>query len=146
MWSFLLPLLLSPLSFAVYPADFPEFQNETPIRDDRELVRAVRDKRQIHFIRAANMEVIRLLPDDTQGAKHQRFYVRLSDGQEVSAVYSLESGRDRVPVKVGSRVGLAGEFKWTRFGALIHWLHEDTSNRRPDGYVEISGVRYGKDY
>lgn len=111
--------------------------------DDADLVRANRDKRMVHFLVAADVQVVRILEDDESGAKHQRFYVKLSDGSEVFAVYSLEEKRRRVPVRLGVQVTLAGEFKWTRFGGLMHWLHEDTKDRRPDGYVELNGIRYG---
>lgn len=133
------------VSQATYPKDHADFVNESAVRDDADLVRANRDRRQIHYLRASNMEVVKVMPDDTNGSEHQRFYVKLSNGDQVFAVYSLESGRQRVPIRTGVKVGLGGEYKWTRFGGLMHWLHEDVRDRRPDGYVELGGVRYGND-
>lgn len=133
------------LAHAAYPQDFHGFANEPSVNDDRDLINANQARRNVRFLRAARLTVTRLLQDDTRGSRHQRFYVRLSDGSEVFAVYSLEDGRQRVPVREGSEVVLAGEFKWTRFGGLMHWLHEDVRDIRPDGYVEVNGVRYGKD-
>ncbi|MBX3019076.1 MAG: DUF3465 domain-containing protein [Bdellovibrionaceae bacterium] len=130
---------------AVYPEDFKGFAHEATVTDDRDLVKANRDRRTVRFLRAANLTVTKLMPDDTQGSRHQRFYAKLSDASEVYIVYSLEYGRVRVPVTVGSRIGVGGEYRWTKFGGLLHWVHEDHRDQRPDGYVEVRGVRYGKD-
>lgn len=137
--------LLGSAAHAIYPKDFPGFRNEQNVTDDRELVKVNRDRRTVRYVRAANLVVTRLLADDNSGSRHQRFYAKLSDGQEVYIVYSLEYGRVRVPVSVGSVVGVGGEYRWTKFGGLLHWVHEDTRDTRPDGYVELKGTRYGKD-
>lgn len=110
--------------------------------DDSDLIRAVRDRRSVFFVQASNVVVVKVLPDDTQGLKHQRWYVRLSDGSQVFAVYNIDQTA-RVPVQVGQTMSLGGEFKWTDQGALIHWLHSDPSGRRPNGYVIVNGQKYG---
>lgn len=111
-------------------------------QDDRDLVRAVQDKRNVHFVEAGDLEVVKLLPDDTQGLPHQRWYVRLSNGAQVFCVYNLDMG-GKIPLKVGDRIAIGGEFKMTNVGPLMHWLHDDPRDRRPDGYVDFNGQRYG---
>lgn len=115
---------------------------QSVVQDDKDLVRAVDDRRNVHFLEAGNLVVTKLMPDDTQGRPHQKWYVRLSNGKQVFCVYNLDMGK-RVPIKVGSVMSVGGEFKWTQQGALVHWLHHDPRDRRPDGYVEVDGVRYG---
>lgn len=109
---------------------------------DEELVSAISKRRNVYFLEAADLKVTRLLPDDTQGLPHQKFIVQTSNGNKVLCVYNLDKGQ-RIPLKEGDKVGLGGEFKWTNQGALMHWLHEDDRNRRPDGYVDLAGRRYG---
>ena len=118
------------------------FPTTTTVSDDSDLVRAVRDRRNVNFVQASNVEVVQILPDDNDGLRHQRWYVRLSDGSKVFAVYNIDITK-RVPIQVGQKISLGGEFKWTNQGALIHWLHADPEKRRPDGYVDVNGVRYG---
>lgn len=109
--------------------------------DDSALVNAVQNQKQVMYLQAASMTVVRVLPDDNQGLTHQKFIVKLSSGKMVVAVYNTDMC-ERVPVKVGDVVGLGGNFIWTNQGGLIHWLHKDPSNRRPDGYVELNGKKY----
>ena len=119
-----------------------ENYSTTPATNDADLIRAVNDRRNVRFLSAAGLTVSRLMEDDSVGRPHQRWFVRLSNGQEVFCVYNLDMG-GRVPLRVGDVIFMAGEFKWTDRGALLHWLHHDPSNRRPDGYVEVGGNRYG---
>lgn len=111
--------------------------------NDSDLVRAVRDRRQIHFVESGQVTVSQILPDDNQGLRHQRWFVRLSDGSVVFAVYNIDMEVDKVPVAVGQEMSLGGEFKWTSNGGLLHWLHADPRKQRPDGYVVTQGQRYG---
>lgn len=110
--------------------------------NDADLVRAVQDRRYVSFVTASQVTVSKVMEDDTLGKPHQRWYVRLSSGDEVFCVYNLDMGK-RVPLKLGDVISMGGEFKWTSRGALLHWLHHDPRNNRPDGFVEVGGTRYG---
>ena len=113
----------------------------TDATDDSALVAAMRNGRTVQFLMAVNLEVIQLLPDDTSGLQHQKWIVRLSNGQKVEAVYNSDMC-PRVPVRVGDRVALAGMFLMTGQGGLMHWLHHDPQGQHPDGFVELNGQRY----
>ncbi len=113
----------------------------TDATDDSALVAAMRNGHTVQFLMAANLEVIQLLADDTSGLQHQKWIVRLSNGQKVQAVYNSDMC-PRVPVRVGDRVALAGMFLMTGQGGLMHWLHHDPQGHHPDGFVELNGQRY----
>jgi translation initiation factor IF-1 len=113
-----------------------------PATNDSALVKAVNGRRNVDFLEAKDMTVVRLLADDTNGLPHQKFMVRLSSGANVLCVYNLDMGQ-RIPLREGDVVGVGGQFKWTNQGGLMHWLHHDPKNHRPDGYVELAGKRYG---
>ena len=89
----------------------------------------------------AGGRVTRLLADDREGSRHQRFLVRVADTLTVLAAYNLDLGA-RVPVTVGDSVTLRGEYVWNDRGGLIHWLHRDPANRHEPGWVELRGRRY----
>lgn len=110
--------------------------------DDTKLVQAIAKHRNVYYLEAAKLKVVQLLRDDQQGLPHQKFKVVTSHGDQVLCVYNLDQGQ-RIPLKIGDEVGLGGEFKMTNVGPMMHWLHEDSSNKRPDGYVELAGRRYG---
>lgn len=122
---------------------YEEASKPATASDDSDLIRAVRDRRNIDFVQAANVTVLKIHPEDHQGLPHQKWTVTLSDGSKVLAVYNTDMGA-HIPLQVGQKMGLGGQFKWTNQGALIHWLHYDPRQQRPDGYVEVNGQRYGK--
>lgn len=111
---------------------------------DADLVEAFSNQKRVNFVEGAGMVVTKLLPDDTSGLKHQKWIVRLSNGKLMQAVYNSDMC-PRVPVKVGDVVSMGGMFLWTKEGGLLHWLHKDPRQNRPDGYVELDGVYYCKD-
>jgi hypothetical protein len=108
---------------------------------EEDLLRAIDSRKRVKFLYAANLVVVEVLPDDNQGSRHQKWVVETSNGQQVMAVYNSDMC-PRVPVEVGDRIGLAGEYIWTKQGGLIHWLHHDPRGGRPDGFVELEGNRY----
>ena len=113
-----------------------------PVSNDSDLIRAVNDHRNVNFVQGAGVVVTRILPDDNSGLPHQRWYVRLSNGKEIIAIYNSDMGQ-RLPLQTGLVMALGGEFKMTNMGPMIHWLHSDPKGTRPNGYVIIQGVRYG---
>lgn len=119
----------------------PDQRYQDNISDDAALVKAVENKQQVKYLQAANMVVVKVLPEDNQGLRHQKWVVKLSSGKTVTAVYNT-SMCEEVPVQVGDVVGLGGHFLWTNQGPIIHWLHKDPKRNRPDGYVELAGKKY----
>lgn len=113
------------------------------IPDDGDLIRAVRDRKSVHFVSASDLPVVKLYPDDTHGNLHQKWVVQLSNGSQVVCVYNIDFA-DRVPLKRQDQVAIGGQFIWTKQGGLVHWLHEDPKKIRPDGYVDLDGQRYGQ--
>ncbi len=111
---------------------------------DAAIVSAMNSHRRVNFVEGADMEVIQVLPDDTDGLQHQRWVVRLSNGKTMEAVYNTDMC-PHVPVQVGDRVAMGGMFLWTDQGGLLHWLHHDPRGNRPDGYVYLNGTYYCKD-
>ncbi|WP_374035172.1 DUF3465 domain-containing protein [Bdellovibrio bacteriovorus] len=111
---------------------------------DSDLVRAVNDRRREDFVEGGSLTVVKVLPDDNSGLEHQKWVVRLSNGELMQAVYNLDMC-PRVPLKVGDVIAMGGQFIWTNKGGLLHWLHHDPRGRRPDGYVYVNGQYYCKE-
>lgn len=96
----------------------------------------------VNFIEVTDVTVVRTLPDDTQGLQHQKWVVALDNGSQVLVVYNIDIC-DRVPVQIGQKQSIGGQYIWDRGGGLLHWVHADPRQKRPDGYVDVDGVRYG---
>ncbi|MGZ3769817.1 MAG: DUF3465 domain-containing protein [Bdellovibrio sp.] len=131
------------LLFAKSSLALGEQYSSSQIADDSDIVRAVNDQRRIRYVEGGGMLVVKILPDDNSGLKHQKWIVRLSNGINVEAVYNSDMC-PRIPVRIGDVVAMGGEFIWTKSGALIHWLHGDPKKKRQDGFVYLNGNYYCK--
>ena len=89
----------------------------------------------------ARGDVTRLLPDDTEGARHQRFLVRVGDRLTILVAHNRDVA-PRVPVQAGDSVVLQGEYIWDQRGGVVHWTHHDPEHRHEAGWIEYHGHRY----
>lgn len=112
------------------------------IQDDSALVAAMNSHQNVFYVEGNNLVVTKILPDDTTGLPHQKWQARLSNGSTITVVYNSDMGV-RVPIQVGEKFGVGGQYIQTGNGGLIHWLHDDPRHNRPDGYVYLNGVIYG---
>jgi hypothetical protein len=85
--------------------------------------------------------VDRVLRDDEQGSRHQRFIVRLPSGATVLVAHNIDLA-PRVPVQEGSRVTIRGEYAWNERGGVVHWTHHDPRGQHPGGWIDVGGERF----
>ena len=86
--------------------------------------------------------VIRVLPDDVDGSRHQRFIVQLASGQTLLITHNIDLAPRIAGLKVGDSVGFNGEYVWNEKGGVIHWTHHDPQGRHVAGWVIHNGKRY----
>ena len=82
--------------------------------------------------------IARLLPDSYGRNEHQRFIVRCPSGQTILIVNDVSIGQ-RVPVGMGQRVVVRGQYVWNRQGGLIHFTHHRDGN---GGWILFQGHVY----
>jgi hypothetical protein len=85
--------------------------------------------------------VERLLPDDTQGSRHQRIIVRIPSGRTVLIAHNIDLAPRVEPLRPGDRLRFRGEYEWNDKGGVVHWTHHDPSGRRAGGWIELGGRR-----
>ncbi|MFO1053326.1 MAG: DUF3465 domain-containing protein [Planctomycetota bacterium] len=81
--------------------------------------------------------VLRSLPDDTDGARHQRFVIELSGSKHSVLVAHNIDLAPRVEMQVGDRVTVAGEYEFNDQGGVLHWTHHDPAGKHEDGFVRV---------
>ena len=79
--------------------------------------------------------VAKILPDDNDGSRHQRFIVRLGSGQSILIAHNIDLAQRVAPLRVGNVVSFSGEYVWNPKGGIVHWTHRDPSGRRPAGWI-----------
>lgn len=86
--------------------------------------------------------VIRVLSDDLNGSRHQRFIVELASGQTLLISHNIDIAPRIGGLKVGDSVRFSGEYVWNEKGGLIHWTHHDPGGRHVAGWVMHNGTTY----
>jgi hypothetical protein len=86
--------------------------------------------------------VLRVLPDDNDGSRHQRFILELSSGRTVLVAHNIDLAPRIVDLQTGDAVSFFGEFETNNRGGVIHWTHRDPQGRHPHGWLEHRGQRY----
>lgn len=86
--------------------------------------------------------VIRLLPDDNVGSRHQKFILKLDSKQTLLVEHNIDLA-PRIPdLRLGDRVQFYGEYEWNKKGGVMHWTHHDSNNRHPHGWLKHNGKKY----
>lgn len=80
--------------------------------------------------------VKRLLSDDDEGSRHQRFIIDIGNRRTLLIAHNIDLA-ERVPVGMGDRVHVRGMYEWNDLGGLVHWTHHD-----PQGIEDGGWVRY----
>jgi len=87
-------------------------------------------------------KVLKLLSDDHEGSRHQRFIVRIKAAEQTLLIAHNIDLADRVPVGIGDRLEIRGMYEWNDLGGLVHWTHHDPMGIEAGGYIKYRGKTY----
>ena len=132
------PAASTPASPAA-PTDAPAAAS--PFVDGAAISRAIADHAHDVTVNASGV-VWRLLPDDRQGERHQRFIVRLPSGATVLIAHNVDIAPRIEGLKLGAPIAFEGEYVWNEQGGVVHWTHHDPSGRHKVGFVKYDGRFY----
>ena len=86
--------------------------------------------------------VSKVLADDNEGSRHQRFVVRLSSGQTILIAHNIDLA-PRIPaLSEGDVVEFNGEYEWSAKGGVVHWTHHDPADHHPPGWLKHHGKTF----
>lgn len=89
--------------------------------------------------------IIKALPDDNEGSRHQKILVELTGitpKQTLLLVHNIDIAPRVSEVERGQTLSFYGEYIYNDKGGLVHWTHHDPAARHQGGWIESHGVRY----
>lgn len=102
---------------------------------------AYKKKLEDVFIEDAG-EVVKLLKDDTYGAQHQRFIVRVMNGKTVLIAHNIDIASRINTLQVGDKITFRGEYVYNPKGGILHWTHHDPDGSSAGGWIQHAGKIY----
>ena len=87
-------------------------------------------------------EVVKVLADDMNGSRHQRFLVRVVSGQTLLFAHNIDLAPRINDIKVGDVVSFRGEYEYNPKGGIIHWTHHDPQGQHDAGWIKHNGKTY----
>jgi hypothetical protein len=86
--------------------------------------------------------VVRILADDDEGARHQRFILRLDSGQTLLVAHNIDIAPRLEGLAVGDVVAFRGVYEWSPEGGTVHWTHRDPGGAHAAGWLRRDGGVY----
>ncbi len=86
--------------------------------------------------------ISRILPDDNKGSRHQRFIVRMDNGQTVLIAHNIDLAPRIAGLSEGRAIHFRGQYEWNERGGVVHWTHHDPNGRREGGWLRYDGREY----
>lgn len=86
--------------------------------------------------------VSKLLADDNDGSRHQRFILTLPSGQTILVAHNIDLAPKIAVLKSGDFVAFNGVYEWNEKGGVVHWTHHDPAGRHQSGWLKHEGQTY----
>ncbi len=139
-------LIIVVLGLALYalhernPSFFKSFTEQSTGSD--QLLASAYENRQSNIQVGGSGVVVKILPDDLLGSRHQRFILRLSSGQTILISHNIDLARRVDALREGDTVEFSGEYEWNSEGGVVHWTHHDPDGRHKAGWLKHNGSVY----
>lgn len=134
-------LIIGFLVLGYYASQFSYEQAYAPSSQQKTIEQLIQQRQSDTQI-AVTAQVYKLLRDDLEGSRHQRFLIKLSGGETILIAHNIDLAPRIDDLKKGDIVTIYGEYEWNDKGGVIHWTHHDPAGRHIDGWIEHNGQRY----
>jgi cold shock CspA family protein len=86
--------------------------------------------------------ISKILPDDTDGDRHQKFIVALNSGQTILIAHNTDLAERIDSIQEGDRIAFYGKYEWNEQGGVVHWTHSDPNGSHVSGWLKHDGQTY----
>jgi hypothetical protein len=127
-------------SFSSIKAYIPFINNEISTSD--EAIKTAFENKYNNFQVGGSGKVVKILSDDNEGIRHQRFILKLNSGQTLLVAHNIDLAPRIKDIKSGDHINFYGEYEWNSKGGIIHWTHSDPNGRHEAGWLNHEGKMY----
>ncbi len=118
-----------------------QYADTSPRGGEQALAAAYENRRSDVQVQGSG-RVSKVLADDNEGSRHQRFIVQLASGQTVLVAHNIDLASRVASIKTGDPVEFFGEYEWNERGGVIHWTHRDPQDVHEAGWIKHGGRTY----
>lgn len=118
----------------------PGVQESVPTGDEELAIASAEHRSGIQVTGAGT--VVRLLPDDDEEGRHQRFILVLSSGQTLLVAHNIDVAPRIDSIQPGDSIEFSGVYEWNDQGGVVHWMHRDPRGDHQPGWLKHDGRLY----
>ncbi|MDR0920085.1 MAG: DUF3465 domain-containing protein [Oscillospiraceae bacterium] len=111
-----------------------------PSSDD--IIKSLFDSKQTDVQIQGKGVVTKVLADDNDGSRHQRFILKLNSGQTLLVAHNIDLAPRIEGIAAGDTVEFYGEYYYNDQGGGVHWTHKDPDGSHVAGYLKWNGKTY----
>ena len=142
MKKLLLIAILLGAGYVAFIQDSPLWLSAGTAHESDQVFASAFDSRRSGFQVEGRGVVVRLLADDVDGDRHQKFVIRLNSGQTLLMTHNIDLAPRIADLRQGDVVLFRGEYEWNSEGGVIHWTHRDPAGRHSAGWLKHDGRTY----
>ena len=88
--------------------------------------------------------VIKVLKDDNEGSRHQKFLVKIDNYPNITVLiaHNIDLAPRIEDIQAKNPIRFYGEYIYNDKGGVVHWTHRDPARRHQDGWLEYKGQQY----
>lgn len=117
----------------------PQVEDSVPVEQSK--IRPLYDAQRSGVMVSTKGNVTRILKDDNEGSRHQRFLIKTADGLSLLVAHNIDLA-PRVPLSENDEVSIYGQYEWNNQGGVLHWTHHDPNKRHEEGWILHQGKKY----
>ncbi|WP_163337617.1 DUF3465 domain-containing protein [Desulfopila sp. IMCC35008] len=124
-----------------YTTHGPTAITDNPAYDNSEITRAYSERLENIQVNGSGT-VIKLLPDDLKGSRHQKIIVRISPDHTILIAHNIDLAPRLDTLKEGDTIRFSGEYEYNSRGGVVHWTHHDPKGHHADGWIIHDNTTY----
>ncbi|MDX1915962.1 MAG: DUF3465 domain-containing protein [Methylophilus sp.] len=100
------------------------------------------ERRASNVIVEGQGTIVKVLADDNQGSRHQKFLVKVASGKTLLFAHNIDLAGRVEDIQIGDQVAFKGEYVFNPKGGVIHWTHHDPRGEHVAGWIKHNGNTY----